>query len=219
MCSCFRAALFNRGDIISFLLDHDVPFDTRDAQRSTPFLDAVAAGQTKCAQLLLQRGANIKASDIYLKNCIHMVVENEYLETLRMLLKESSVLRNLYRPDVKERVPLHYAAMVKDVKVTNNSNVSFKTALLALSLRTDIPIRISLEGIAVTRNIPQLPQLDMLAVLLIIVQLRHHIQSQNLVQKSHETPSIGAEEILLMTLKHTSQFSHLCEFRVIRDGN
>ena len=121
MRSCFRAALFNRGDIISFLLDHGVPIDTRDAQRSTPFLDAVAAGQTKCAQLLLQRGANIKASNIYMKNCIHMAVENEYLETLRMLLKESSVLRNLYRPDVKERVPLHYAAMVKDVRVRNTS--------------------------------------------------------------------------------------------------
>lgn len=183
MCSCFRAALFNRGDIISFLLDHGVPIDTRDAQRSTPFLDAVAAGQTKCAQLLLQRGANIKASNIYMKNCIHMAVENEYLETLRILLQESSVLRNLYRPDVKERVPLHYAAMSKDVRVRNTSNISFKTALLAFSLRTDIPNRISLEGIAVTRNIPQLPQLDMLVVLLIIVQLRHHIQSQNVVQK------------------------------------
>ena len=183
MCSCFRAALFNRGDIISFLLDHGVPIDTRDAQRSTPFLDAVAAGQTKCAQLLLQRGANIKASNIYMKNCIHMAVENEYLETLCILLQESSVLRNLYRPDVKERVPLHYAAMSKDVRVRNTSNISFKTALLAFSLRTDIPNRISLEGIAVTRNIPQLPQLDMLVVLLIIVQLRHHIQSQNVVQK------------------------------------
>lgn len=183
MCSCFRAALFNRGDIISFLLDHGVPIDTRDAQRSTPFLDAVAAGQTKCAQLLLQRGANIKASNIYMKNCIHMAVENEYLETLCILLQESSVLRNLYRPDVKERVPLHYAAMSKDVRVRNTSNISFKTALLAFSLRTDIPNRISLEGIAVTRNIPQLPQLDMLVVLLIIVELRHHIQSQNVVQK------------------------------------
>ena len=120
--------MFNRDDIISFLLDHGVPIDTRDAQRRTPFLDAVAAGHTKCARLLLQRGANIKASDIYMKNCIHMAVENEYLETLRMLLKERSVfsvLWNLYRPDVKERVPLHYAAMVKDVRVRYNSNVSF----------------------------------------------------------------------------------------------
>lgn len=97
-----------------------MPIDTRDAQNSTPFLDAVAAGQTKCARLLLQRGANIKASDLHMKNCIHMAVENEYLDTLRVLLKESSgfsVLWNLYRPDFKERVPLHYAAMVKDVRV------------------------------------------------------------------------------------------------------
>ena len=52
-----------------------------------------------------------------MKNCIHMAVENENLETLQMLLEERSVLWNLYRPDVNERVPLHYAAMVKDIRV------------------------------------------------------------------------------------------------------
>ena len=46
-----------------------------------------------------------------------MAVENENLETLHMLLEETSVLWTLYRPDIKERVPLHYAAMVKDVRV------------------------------------------------------------------------------------------------------
>ena len=116
ICS-HRAAVFNRVDIISFLLDHHVPIDTRDAQSSTPFLDAVAAGQTECAQLLLQRGADFKASDIFMKNCIHMAVENEHLETLHMLLEQKSILFNLYSPDVNEMVPLHYAAMVKDVRV------------------------------------------------------------------------------------------------------
>lgn len=113
----FRAAVFNRDDIISFLLDNGVGFDTRDAQSNTPFLDAVAAGQTRCARVLLQRGADVKASDIFMKNCIHLAVENENLETLQMLLEENSVLSNLYRPDVNERVPLHYAATVKDIRV------------------------------------------------------------------------------------------------------
>lgn len=113
----FRAAVFNRDDIISFLLDNGVGFDTRDTQSNTPFLDAVAAGQTRCARVLLQRGADVKASDIFMKNCIHLAVENENLETLQMLLEENSVLSNLYRPDVNERVPLHYAATVKDIRV------------------------------------------------------------------------------------------------------
>ena len=65
-----------------------------------------------------------------MKNCIHVTVENEYLETLRMLLKEKSVFWNLYGPDVKGRVPLHYAAIVNDVRVGYNSNVSFKTACI-----------------------------------------------------------------------------------------
>ena len=109
--------MFYRDDIISFLLDNGVPIDTRDAQNNTPFLDAVAAGQTKCARLLLQRGADFKACDIYMNNCVHMAVENEHLETLHMLLEETSVLCNLYSRDVNERVPLHYAAMVQDVRV------------------------------------------------------------------------------------------------------
>lgn len=112
-----RAAVFNRDDIISFLLDNGVPIDTPDAHHNTPFLDAVAAGQTKCARLLFQRGADFKACDIYMKNCVHMAVENENLETLNMLLEEKYLLRNLYSPDVQERVPLHYAAMVKDVRI------------------------------------------------------------------------------------------------------
>ena len=105
-----------------------------------------------------------------MKNCIHMAVENEYLDTLRMLLKESSgfsVLWNLYRPDFKERVPLHYAAMVKDVRVRYNSNVSFKNTVLPFSLRADIPNYImSLEVAAATKNIPRFPHLDMALVLL-----------------------------------------------------
>ena len=109
--------MFNRDDIISFFLDHGVPIDTRDSHSITPFLDAVAAGQTKCARLLLQRGADFKASDIYMKNCVHMAVQNDHLETLHMLLEQKSVLWNLYSPDVNERVPLFYAAMVNDVRV------------------------------------------------------------------------------------------------------
>ena len=58
-----------------------------------------------------------------------MAVENEHLETLRVLLKESSVLWNLYRPDVKERVPLHYAAMVKDARVGYNSKLGLTASL------------------------------------------------------------------------------------------
>jgi len=112
-----RAAVFNRDDIISFLLDNGVPVDTPDAHHITPFLDAVAAGQTKCAQLLLRRGADFKACDINMKNCVHMAIENEHLETLTMLLEEKFLERNLYSPDVYERVPLHYASMVKDVRI------------------------------------------------------------------------------------------------------
>ena len=138
----FRAAVFNREEIISFLLDHGVPVDTRDAQSTTPFLDAVTTGQTASAKLLLQKGANIRANNIYMKHCIHLSVENEHLQTLRMLLQEPLALWNLYRPDVYERVPLHYAAMVNDIRVRqgrpiiNPISPSIKLHILLLCFHT-----------------------------------------------------------------------------------
>ena len=66
-----------------------------------------------------------------MKNCVHMAVENENLETLQMLLEERTVLWNLYRPDVNERVPLHYAAMVKDVRVGNGNSTSQEKIVIA----------------------------------------------------------------------------------------
>lgn len=82
----------------------------------TPFLSAVAAGHTDCAKLLLESGVDVKPRDMRLRCCVHLAVENEKLETLTMVLSETgSELVNA--GDYVERTPLHYAAIVGDVKV------------------------------------------------------------------------------------------------------
>ena len=75
----------------------------------TPFLCSVAAGHTNCAKLLLESGADIAARDKYQRCCIHLAVENDKADVLKMLLQRSGPgLCNV--PDMHERTALHYAA-------------------------------------------------------------------------------------------------------------
>ena len=99
------------------MLEEGVEIDPRDRLNRTPLLDASLAGQTKCVTTLLQHGAKWDARDVYMKNCLHFAVENEHLTTLNVLLGEERVLCNLNKPDVQERVPLHYAAIGRNLKV------------------------------------------------------------------------------------------------------
>ena len=83
----------------------------------TPFLCAVAAGHTMCAKLLLEYGADITARDKYQRCCVHLAVENDKEEVLKMLLERPGLgLTNV--PDIHERTPLHYAALSTNIRVT-----------------------------------------------------------------------------------------------------
>ena len=121
----FRAASLNRFEVIKFLLSKGAQLDAKDYESRTPFLEAVASGQTESAQLLLECGADANACDIKMKNCIHLAVENEQLETLNMLLSNSNARENLYRSDVHERVPLHYASNNVNKKVRSLLAIAF----------------------------------------------------------------------------------------------
>ncbi|XP_031549445.1 serine/threonine-protein phosphatase 6 regulatory ankyrin repeat subunit B-like isoform X2 [Actinia tenebrosa] len=112
-----KAASFGHLDIINFLLDEGAKVDARDYTNRTPFLEAVANGQSGSAVLLLSRGAEITAYDNQVKNCLHLAIENENQDTLMVLLDTDGCLENLYSPDIRERVPLHYAAVCSNIKV------------------------------------------------------------------------------------------------------
>lgn len=91
--------------------------NTHDGEGRSPFLNAVAAGHVGSARVLLNLGADIKATDLLMKTCVHVAVENEQLKMLAMLLKSHPGTTNLYKADLWDRVPLHYAAKSKDIKV------------------------------------------------------------------------------------------------------
>ena len=77
----------------------------------------MSCGQTAAAEFLLLAGADAQAVDSKMKNCLHLAVENQQLETLNMLLDKDEVCENLFRTDVFERTPLHYAAFNENHQV------------------------------------------------------------------------------------------------------
>ena len=112
-----RAALFNQSKLIEFLVEKEAKLNVRDDEGRSPFLNAVAAGHVDSARLLLNLGADISATDLLMKTCVHIAVENEHLKMLSMLLESRAGANNLNKADLWDRVPLHYAAKTKEFKV------------------------------------------------------------------------------------------------------
>lgn len=94
--------------------------NAKDAGDLTPFLCAVAAGKTKCVELLLDSGADISARDKFQQTCIHLAVEHERENVLQMLVDKCGA-GMINTPDEQERTPLHHAVLSSIEKVTQHS--------------------------------------------------------------------------------------------------
>ena len=113
----FSAASFGNPESIELLLKNNASIDSSDADGMTPFLCAVAAGHANCAKMLLDSGAEIAARDKYQRCCVHLAVENDKEDVLKLLLERcGSGIINF--PDVHERAPLHYAASSTNIRVS-----------------------------------------------------------------------------------------------------
>ena len=88
-----------------------------DGEGRSPFLNAIAAGHIESVRVLLKLGADVNLTDLLMKTSVHIAVENEQLKMLALLLESRQGTRNLYKADLWDRVPLHYAAKSKDIKV------------------------------------------------------------------------------------------------------
>ena len=113
------AAAFGNPACVELLLRNSAARDPKDINGMTPFLCAVAAGQTKCVEVLLDCGADIAARDNFQRSCIHLAVENKREDVLKILLERSgSGLINF--PDMYERTALHYAVSSSKIRVIRN---------------------------------------------------------------------------------------------------
>ena len=52
--------------------------NTHDGEGRSPFLNAVAAGHVGLARVLLKLGADLNTTDLLMKTCVHIAVENEH---------------------------------------------------------------------------------------------------------------------------------------------
>lgn len=112
-----RAALFNQFKLIEFLVGKGAKLNARDVDGRSPFLNAVAAGHVDSARVLLDLGADFSATDLHMKTCVHIAVEHEHLDILSMLLGGRPGINCLNKGDLRDRVPLHYAANTTDIKI------------------------------------------------------------------------------------------------------
>ena len=130
MCISGAASIGNP-ECIKVLLNNCFTPDPKDLEGMTPLLYAIAAGHTDCAKLLFEYGANIAARDKNQRGSIHLAVENEKAEMLKMLLERSgSQCINI--PDIQERTALHYAASSTKLKVQAILKSDFRPYLLSL---------------------------------------------------------------------------------------
>jgi len=112
-----RAAQFDHTKVISLLVEKGAKVNIHDSEGRSPFLVAVAAGNIGSARVLLKLGADVNATDLLMKTCAHIAVENEQLKMLALFLESRPGIANLYKADLWDRVPLHYAAKAKEIKV------------------------------------------------------------------------------------------------------
>ena len=121
LCSIrvISAASFGNPGCVELLLRNSAARDPKDINGMTPFLCAVAAGQTKCVEVLLDCGADIAARDNFQRSCIHLAVENKREDVLKILLERSGS-GHINVPDMYERTALHYAVSSSKIRVIRN---------------------------------------------------------------------------------------------------
>jgi len=118
-----RASQFNHIKLISLLVEKGAKVNIYDGEGRSPFLNAVASGHIDSARALLKLGADVNATDLLMKTCVHIAVENKQFKMLAMLLESRQGTTNLCKADLWDRVPLHYAAKSKDIKVKRSYEV------------------------------------------------------------------------------------------------
>ena len=82
-------------EAIKFLRSRGASLNATDQDNATPLHCAVLKGQTIAAELLIDMGANYMLKDAAMRNVVHVAVQENRSDTLKMLLlKGCSVLVN-----------------------------------------------------------------------------------------------------------------------------
>ena len=100
------------------------------------------------------------ARDKYQRCCVHLAVENDKEDVLKMLLERNGPgLTNV--PDIRERTALHYAALSSNIRVRINKSIMkfYRGATLRLSKQSCKCLRINIIKHSMVKD-PNLQEAD-----------------------------------------------------------
>nr|WDP79879.1 transient receptor potential cation channel subfamily A member 3 [Apostichopus japonicus] len=122
MSPLHRAALHNQVETMKLLLQEGCPPDICDEDSFTPLMCAAWKGNCEAGGILLKEGSAIETLDYNQKNCLHLAVEMDHVEFVKMLLRHVNSVNIINATSKMEWTPLHYAA--------ENGNVEIMRCLL-----------------------------------------------------------------------------------------
>nr|WUF06608.1 transient receptor potential cation channel subfamily A member 1 [Cacopsylla chinensis] len=111
------AAMFDRCDVIQYLIDEGADLNVLDKEKRSPLLLAASRGGWKTVLTLVRNKANINLTDMNRRNILHLLVLNgghikEFAEEMeRVFGNEADIIENLLNERDKNGCsPLHYAS-------------------------------------------------------------------------------------------------------------
>ncbi len=101
------AALYDRTDIVKFLLANKADVDARSVDSKTPLYWAALTGHKDVAELLLANGADVNATGNDGEAPLHAAARNSRADMVKLLLANKA---DFNTKDNRGNTPLHYAA-------------------------------------------------------------------------------------------------------------
>lgn len=111
MTPLHKACQFGRLETVKYLHKNGAKIDAKDDEDFTPLMCAVWKGQKDIVEYLLDADADINVVDISSRSLIHLAVDDDLEETLKLLLVRGCEVF-VDSDDNNNRRPLHYAASI-----------------------------------------------------------------------------------------------------------
>lgn len=116
-----RAAAFNYVTIAQILLENGACKEAKNIMDLTPFLVSVLHGGIETAEMLLDQGANIMATDSTGNSCLHLAVQHSQKEMVRMLLTHRDKGKFMELRNNELKTVMHLAATRDTTEVNKGS--------------------------------------------------------------------------------------------------
>ena len=110
-----QAILYDKPDIVNFLLDNGANINLVDKGESTPLIVAILQNNNDSANILIEKGANLNMKDIFGRTALHLAAQKKNRYILQKLLEKKTEI-DIEPKDSVNVTPLSYAGTFGDVE-------------------------------------------------------------------------------------------------------